>query len=133
VNVRQLPNSVMGVLRIDGRIQPVEVPIKDELGELLTTAIPKVSLFKGAGQYSGDAPAGEMHRWQASWVKAWRRMACSANPSEAPNFIRQAFVVASPYLDTGSPLNTARRSAASRRRWTRTIQPRPNLPRPRLA
>jgi hypothetical protein len=62
VNVRHLPNSVMGVRRVEGRVQSIEVPIKDELGELLPTAIPKVSLFKGAGQYSGDAPAGETGR-----------------------------------------------------------------------
>ena len=54
------PSTASGVKAIT--IVQVNVPIKDELGDLLPTAIPKVSLFKGAGQYSGDAALGVTSR-----------------------------------------------------------------------
>src|SRR5205814_1325856 len=64
VNLTQLPLTVSGVSSA-GR---VVVPIKDELGDLLPGAIPKVRLVKGAGQYSGSTPLGETGRSLAEAV-----------------------------------------------------------------
>lgn len=55
VNLRQLPGSVMGVRREGERIVPVPVQIKDERGDLLPAAIPKVTIVKEAQQYARDA------------------------------------------------------------------------------
>jgi len=55
-----LPTEVRGVRRVgkDG-ITLVAVAIKDASGDLLPTAIPKVAIVKGPGQYAGDAPLGD--------------------------------------------------------------------------
>ena len=63
VNVTRLPRSVQGV-RLEGtRITSVEVPIKDAQGNLLPTAIPKVTMAKHAkwapDDYTDD-PLGEV-------------------------------------------------------------------------
>src|SRR5712691_4264245 len=64
VNLRQLPDTVRGVRREGERIVPVPVQIKDDRGDLLPGAIPKVTIVKGASQYAGDAapddPTGEV-------------------------------------------------------------------------
>jgi hypothetical protein len=54
VNISRLPKEVMGVRRDEsGRLAAVAVPIKGARGELLDTAIPKVSILKD-GNYVGD-------------------------------------------------------------------------------
>ena len=46
VNLTQLPSAVQGVKKVDGRISDVRVPIKDDDGLLLGTAIPKVTMVR---------------------------------------------------------------------------------------
>jgi len=53
VNVSRLPAEVLGVRRRDGAFEPVAVPIKDGAGELLESAIPKVTIVKD-GSYTAD-------------------------------------------------------------------------------
>ncbi|HEX2185646.1 MAG TPA: asparaginase domain-containing protein, partial [Chloroflexota bacterium] len=56
-----LPEAVEGMQRVDGRLARVSVPIKNAQGELLPTAIPKVTIVKHARYLpedtSGDAAA----------------------------------------------------------------------------
>ncbi|MEK6600831.1 MAG: asparaginase domain-containing protein [Candidatus Binatota bacterium] len=63
VNLRRLPQSVEGTRRENGRITRVSVRIKNEQGELLAAAIPKVTIVKHARylpeDHSGD-PAAEV-------------------------------------------------------------------------
>jgi L-asparaginase len=64
VNLRQLPGTVTGVHRDGDRMVLVPVQIKDDRGDLLAGAIPKVTIVKEAYQYAGDAdpddPTGEV-------------------------------------------------------------------------
>jgi len=53
VNMTKLPPSVQGVKRSGSGIATVQVPIKDQKGDLLETAIPKVTFVKYA-KYSND-------------------------------------------------------------------------------
>ena len=53
VNVTRLPREVMGVRSEDGRIVRIPVPIKSAGGELLESAIPKVTIVKD-GNYLAD-------------------------------------------------------------------------------
>jgi hypothetical protein len=55
VNLSRLPDSARGVRRVNGTPQVVSVPIKDAQGNLLPTAIPRVSIEK-SGRYLDDAP-----------------------------------------------------------------------------
>ena len=48
VNINRLPETVHGVLRLDGKVSLVPVAIKDAQGKLLETAIPKVTIAKTA-------------------------------------------------------------------------------------
>ena len=48
VNINRLPETVYGVLRVDGKVSLVPVAIKDAQGKLLETAIPKVTIAKTA-------------------------------------------------------------------------------------
>jgi hypothetical protein len=57
-----LPAAVEGVSRTGDGVGLVTVPIKDASGDLLPTAIPKVAIVKGAGQYSGDSALGDGER-----------------------------------------------------------------------
>ena len=58
VRLSQLPASVEGRRRIDGKITTIIVSIKDAQGSLLTTAIPKVTLVKH-GRYLPDDSSGD--------------------------------------------------------------------------
>jgi hypothetical protein len=61
VNLSRLPETVAGTQRVNGKITPVAVRIKDAQGALLGTAIPKVTIVKHARYLpedaSGDAEA----------------------------------------------------------------------------
>ena len=63
VNITRLPGSVEGTRRVGGRNTKVGVRIKDEHGDLVPTAIPKVTIVKHARYLpedgSGD-PAAEV-------------------------------------------------------------------------
>jgi L-asparaginase len=48
VNINRLPETVQGVLRVDGKVSLVSVAVKDAQGKLLETAIPKVTIAKTA-------------------------------------------------------------------------------------
>jgi hypothetical protein len=54
VNITRLPTSVQGVRQVGNLITNVAVPIKDANGELLPTAIPRVSIAKYAAYGSDD-------------------------------------------------------------------------------
>ncbi len=60
VNVSRLPAQVMGVRRGDGETRPVQVavPIKGRSGELLDSAIPKVSIIKDGNYVTDDFDSG---------------------------------------------------------------------------
>lgn len=63
VRITQLPDTQNGQLKKNGIIENVVVPIKNELGELLPTAIPKVSILKGDTWFDDDGgtnPANEL-------------------------------------------------------------------------
>ncbi len=53
VNLRRLPAETVGVRRHGGRIETIAVAIKDAQGDLLGSAIPKVSIVKD-GNYLAD-------------------------------------------------------------------------------
>lgn len=53
VNMTRLPAATQGVKRVGNTITKVDVPIKDQKGNLLATAIPKVSFVK-YGEYLPD-------------------------------------------------------------------------------
>lgn len=63
VNMTRLPDTVPGVRQVDGRITTISVPIKDDAGNLLATAIPKVTITS-YGRYMSetfdDDPSGEV-------------------------------------------------------------------------
>lgn len=54
VNVSRLPAKVLGVRRVDGKLKLVDVPIKDNAGELLDSAVPKVSIIKDGSYCAAD-------------------------------------------------------------------------------
>ncbi|MEE8332588.1 MAG: asparaginase domain-containing protein [Alphaproteobacteria bacterium] len=54
VNRSRLPNAVSGVRRSNGHIALIDVAIKDDAGDLIESAVPKVSIIKD-GNYSADA------------------------------------------------------------------------------
>lgn len=56
VNIKKLPATVQGVRQTGGRIANVPVSIMDRNGELLPTAIPRVSIVKYATYGSDDYP-----------------------------------------------------------------------------
>jgi hypothetical protein len=58
VNLRCLPGGVQGIQRRDGRLTTVSVRIKDMQGDLLATAIPKVTIVKHA-RYLPEDPSGD--------------------------------------------------------------------------
>ncbi|HKB89423.1 MAG TPA: asparaginase domain-containing protein [Opitutaceae bacterium] len=55
VRVTQLPLKTVGVKRIDGKVTTVVVPIKDAAGDLLPSAVPNVTIVKGARWSEPDA------------------------------------------------------------------------------
>jgi L-asparaginase len=63
VNLTRLPAAIQGVRQAGNQITTVNVPVKDSKGDLLATAIPKVTIFKYAqfeADTYGDDPAGEV-------------------------------------------------------------------------
>jgi len=59
VNLSRLPSSVEGARRDGGRITIVSVQIKDERGDLLPSAIPKVTIVKHA-RYLPEDGSGDL-------------------------------------------------------------------------
>ncbi|HUK39883.1 MAG TPA: asparaginase domain-containing protein [Candidatus Acidoferrales bacterium] len=57
VNITRLPEMVQGVRRIDGKVSLIPVSIKDAQGQLLETAIPKVTIAKTARYLSESQEA----------------------------------------------------------------------------
>jgi hypothetical protein len=55
LNLRKLPQSVMGVLRVNGVITPVPVAVKDDAGGLLASALPQIRFAKTARYLPSDA------------------------------------------------------------------------------
>ena len=58
VNFTRLPREVVGVTRNGAALQVVQVPLKDPSGELLDSAIPRVSIVKD-GNYIADGESPE--------------------------------------------------------------------------
>ncbi len=58
VNLSRLPDSVRGVKRVNGSFQRVTVPVKDAQGDLLVTAIPRVTIEK-SGRYIDESPKAD--------------------------------------------------------------------------
>ncbi|MGH7342255.1 MAG: asparaginase domain-containing protein, partial [Candidatus Rokuibacteriota bacterium] len=58
VRLSELPETVDGTRRADGRIARTVVGVKDGSGALLGSAIPKVTIVKG-GRYLPDDPSGD--------------------------------------------------------------------------
>lgn len=54
VRITLLPKTQTGELKRNGKIETVVVPIKNESGELLPSAIPKVSILKGDTWFDDD-------------------------------------------------------------------------------
>ena len=54
VNVNKLPNSVRGIRQGSDGIESVETPVKDAEGQILATAIPKVSIIKDSSYFEDD-------------------------------------------------------------------------------
>jgi hypothetical protein len=82
VNLRRLPSRLMGVARQGSGMAHVTVLIKDAAGDLLTSAIPKVSLVKDAQQFGGDASPDDGERDPAREVEILARI--DRNLSDAP-------------------------------------------------
>ena len=61
VNISRLPSKVAGVQCVDGKLTLVDVPIKDKQGDLLDSAIPKVTIVKD-GSYTADDYAEDPNR-----------------------------------------------------------------------
>ncbi|MCW6507452.1 asparaginase domain-containing protein [Lichenifustis flavocetrariae] len=62
VNITRLPLSVSATRLRDGRVERVEITVKDDKGRLLADALPLVSIVKDgcyAADMFGDDPAGE--------------------------------------------------------------------------
>ena len=87
VNVRQLPASVWGVIRNGAALEPVSVSIKDATGDLLPTAIPKVSIIKDAPQFGGDAAVDDGSRSPATEVDILARIAHNLEHAPLAGFV----------------------------------------------
>ena len=87
VNVRQLPASVRGVQRNGAVLEPVSVSIKAATGDLLPTAIPKVSIVKDAPQFGGDAAVDDGSRSAATEVDILARIAHNLEHAPLAGFV----------------------------------------------
>jgi len=94
VNVRQLPASVWGVVRNAAALEPVSVPIKAATGDLLPTAIPKVSIIKEAQQFGGDAAIDDGSRSPATEVDILAHIAHNLEHAPLAGFVGEGM---SPY------------------------------------
>lgn len=104
VNMSRLPVAVDGTRRVDGRVVKVRVPIKDGLGELLPTAIPKVTIVKHA-RYLHEEDTGD----PSSEVDILARI--EKNLQEAPlaGFVAEA---SAPFGTASATLDAALRRAS---------------------
>jgi hypothetical protein len=108
VNISRMPASVAGVRREGERIAPVAVQIKDELGDLVATSIPRVSLVKGAGQYSGSAPLGEASRDLTDAVDVLASIEQCLNEAPLAGFVGEGMA---PYGSLNEAVDAALRRA----------------------
>src|SRR5262249_61326051 len=70
VTLPRLPRSVSGVRRVNGRLETVDVPVKDAEGDLLAAAIPRVPIVKDGNYLSdddGEEPARQVDI--AAWIE----------------------------------------------------------------
>jgi L-asparaginase len=87
VNLHQLPSSTLGVEGSNGRISQVSVPVRDASGDLLPTAIPRVSLVKDAQQFGGDAGLDDPTRDPAGEVELQARIAHNLRHAPLAGFV----------------------------------------------
>jgi hypothetical protein len=99
VNVRQLPASVRGVQRNGAVLEPVSVSIKAATGDLLPTAIPKVSIVKDAQQFGGDAAVDDGSRSAATEVDILARIAHNLEHAPLAGFVGEGMA---PYSTNAS-------------------------------
>src|SRR5439155_6579212 len=104
VNLTQLPSVVNGVFAHG----VVPIAIKDELGDLLPSAIPKVSLVKGSGQYSGSAPLGDSGRSLAEAVDVLAAIAANLEDAPLAGFVGEGMA---PYGMLSESIDAALRRA----------------------
>jgi L-asparaginase len=91
VNVRHLPASVRGVQRNGAVLEPVSVSIKAATGDLLPTAIPKVSIIKDAPQFGGDAAVDDGSRSAATEVDILARIAHNLEHAPLAGFVGEGW------------------------------------------
>jgi hypothetical protein len=104
VNMSRLPRSVQGTRRENGGVVTVPVEVKDAEGNLLPTAIPKVTITKFA-RYLPDTTAAE----GASEVEILARIEKNLRDAPLAGFVAEAGV---PFGSMGSPMEAALRRAA---------------------
>ena len=104
LTLSRLPSTVPGVKRVAGRVANAPVGIKDAKGDLLPTAIPKVSLVKyvryAADSYSDDA---------ATEVEILARIEKNLNDFPLSGFVLEGNA---PYGNTYEPMLAALEKAA---------------------
>jgi hypothetical protein len=108
VNVRRLPASVWGVKRNGAALEQVSVRIKDASGALLPTAIPKVTIVKGAEQFGGDAAVDDGARTTATEVEILARIAHNLEYAPLAGFVGEGWA---PYGFLSEAADTALRQA----------------------
>jgi len=91
VNVRRLPDSVWGVKRNGAALEQVSVPIKDASRALLPTAIPTVTIVKGAEQFGGDAAVHDDARTPATEVEILARIAHNLEHAPLAGFVGEGW------------------------------------------
>jgi L-asparaginase len=106
VNLTRLPGRVKGVRRVDGVISTVDVSIKDENGELLPSAIPKVTFVKHARYLSDD-----LSNKATGAVEVLSRIDKNLQDSELSGFVLEGI---SPYAGADETTMAALRRAALR-------------------
>jgi hypothetical protein len=104
VNLSRLPATVQGTRRENGRIITVPVRIKDAEGNLLPTAIPKVTISKFA-RYLPDTTASEA----STEVEILARIEKNLRDAPLAGLVAEAGV---PFASMSQPMETALKRAA---------------------
>ena len=104
VNTSRLPTTVEGTRRENGRVVAAPVRVKDAAGDLLPTAIPKVTICK-FGRYLSDTSA-----WEADTeVEILGRIEKNLRDAPLAGFVAEAGV---PFGGVGVPMEAALQRAA---------------------